>query len=175
MNAVHKIKKVVIEANVFYIRSGKQDQVRLRPTLAGSEVPTDTTKAQLLGKRQEVLDVWVTYFNAVSERELKEAEGATPRSSHGTTDDSWAKVMLPTLAELSQARANISTPRRLKLGEMLSTFSETLPAPLWCGFEKIEELSDNMDVNPMDRLQEMGTEWKKMVKNFDILESEHQI
>jgi hypothetical protein len=82
--------------------------------------------------------------------------------------------MLPTLAKLSQARANISTPHRLKLGEMLSTFSETLPAPL-SGFEKIEELSDNMDVDPMDRLQEMGMEWKKMVKNFDILESEHQI
>jgi hypothetical protein len=148
MIAVPKIKKVVTKANIFYIRSGKQDQVRLRPTLAGSEVLTDTTKAQLLGKRQ-VIDVWVTYFNAVSERELKEAEGATPGSSHGTTEGSSAKVMLPTLAELSQARANISTPRRLKLGEMLLTFSETLPAPLG-GFEKIEELSDNMDVDPMD-------------------------
>jgi hypothetical protein len=140
--------------------------------LAESEIPTNTTKAKLLGKRQEV-DVWVTYFNVVREREQKEVKGATPGSSHGTTD-SWTKVMVPTLEELAQARANISTPRQLKLGEMLSTFSETLPTPLG-GFEKIGDLSDDLDVDPKDRMQEMGTEWKKMVKNFDILESEHQI
>jgi hypothetical protein len=85
LTEVHKVKKVELEAAVFYIRAGKQDQVRLQPTLAESEIPTNTTKAKLLGKRQDV-DVWVTYFNAVREGEQKEAKGATPGSSHGTTD-----------------------------------------------------------------------------------------
>jgi hypothetical protein len=57
---------------------------------------------------------------------------------------------------------------------MLSTFSETLPTPLG-GFKKIGDLSDDLAVDPKDRMQEMGTEWEKMVKNFDILDSKHQI
>jgi hypothetical protein len=101
LTEVHKVKKVALAADVFYIRAGKQDQVRLKPILAEAEIPINMTKAKLLGKRQEV-DVWVTYFNAVREREQKEAEGVMPGSSHGTTD-SWAKVMVPTHEELSQA------------------------------------------------------------------------
>jgi hypothetical protein len=168
----HKGNRASLKVDTMYIRSGKHDQVRVKPCLATSAVPTNTTKEKLLGKRQEV-DVWVTYFNAVAERDLKEAKSNTPGDSCNSSG-SWTEVMVPTVEELSKARDNISTPRQLKLGGMLSVLSESHPTPLR-GFEKISDVTERNNLNPDVRLKEMASEWGKVAKNFDIFESEHQV
>jgi hypothetical protein len=72
---------------------------------------------------------------------LKDAADINTPGAKYNSSETWTDLMVPTVEELSKARNNISTPRRLKLGEMLSVMSESHPTPLG-GFEKIGRLSE---------------------------------
>jgi hypothetical protein len=87
------------------------------------------------------------------------------------TVSSWAEANVPVLADLSKARQNINTPRRLKLGAMLSVFSETSSEPLG-GFESID-LLDEVE-GGRAKLRLIVDKWKKIVWNFESLADEHQ-
>jgi hypothetical protein len=143
----HRSSKVTYKNGALYIRAVRSDQSRFKPVLPVDRIPGNTTLEELVGLCQEV-DVWVTYFNTLQEQHEQDVLEMDDESTWGEMSiqmaASWAEVNVPVLADLSKARQNINTPRRLKLGALLSVFSESLSEPLG-GFESIDLLDESED------------------------------
>jgi hypothetical protein len=86
-----------------------------QPSLAVSLIPGDITVSKLTAK-EHALEVWTVYFDA-----LKAGRATARLASPGSTDglsSPWEEV--PSLDSLRKASDTFWTPKRLKLGNMLS-------------------------------------------------------
>jgi hypothetical protein len=95
-------------------------QGRFEPSLSLMLIPDDITVAELMDKECP-LEVWTAYFDA-----LKAGRAASLLGSPGSTDglaSPWEEA--PSLDSLRKTSDTFRTPKRLRLGNMLSL--ETVP------------------------------------------------
>ena len=89
-------------------------QARLEPSFPEKLRPRDLSLDEFLSQ-ESPYEVWVAYFDT-----LKSIKGDPGYSPSGGTLGSWEDVDVPTLESLSNARQTLKTPKKLKLGPMLS-------------------------------------------------------
>jgi hypothetical protein len=127
-------------------------------------VPDDITVSELLYKECP-LEVWTAYFDA-----LNAGRAASLLGSPGTMDgltSPWEEV--PSLDSLRKASDTFWTPKRLKLGNMLSP--DTVPvvrvtrgSPLANVF--LDDLADNQAVEVERMLRKVFGDWNKIHAKF---------
>jgi hypothetical protein len=113
----------------------------------------------------------VAYFDALKSTKLNH-KAASPG-----TNESWENVGIPTLESLSRASETFKTPKKLKLGPILSlanvpfTNSRIKPMPF------IETLPKGASMELADRhiqhgIQIVMADWNKLEANFELIQLE---
>jgi hypothetical protein len=156
-----------------YIKQARRGQARLEPNLAIEMWPSKLSLDELLAK-EHPFEVCVAYFDA-----LKATESGILVSAVGTPE-SWEDVEAPTLASLSRAYDTFKTPKKIKLGGMLSPShifmtprSDRLP------LTKLDTLEDSMGEDEQSHLidhtlRTVLAEWYKLDANFELIQLELQ-
>jgi hypothetical protein len=110
----HKTK-LTTEPNSFYIQHTRSGQACYEPSLSEALIPSDVIPSDFLSK-EHPLEVWTAYFNA-----LKAGRAFARISSPGSYNNlssPWEEV--PSLDSVRKASVTFQTPKRLKMGSMLS-------------------------------------------------------
>jgi hypothetical protein len=142
-------------------------------------------EAEALAKLLELskpIDLWVTYFLSLAGTTTREYVSAHERETPGSasTCSDWEEVGLgPSLKDFERARANLRTPKRLKVGPLLASLVDTSPT----GGIELETLAnvesppeyagqEEQDAFARDSLLVLVQEWGKVKINFELLNSE---
>ena len=109
----HKTK-LSVPSKHLYIKQACRGQAHLEPNLPISLRPTDLGLDELL-EQENPFEVWVAYFES-----LKASSGSGVLVSKVGSPESWEDTEPPTLASLSRAYNTFKTPKKMKLGAMMS-------------------------------------------------------
>jgi hypothetical protein len=143
----------------------------LEPSLAIGLRPSELSLDELLGK-EHTFEVWVAYFEP-----LKATNEGTLVSTVGTPE-SWEDVEPPTLASLSRAYDAFKTPKKIKLGAMLSPSQiPTTPSSDRLALTKLEAIEDSMEDEEQrlvvgNGVRTIPAEWYKLDANFELIQLE---
>jgi hypothetical protein len=125
----HKTQKVVLRGNRLYIRAPRGDQVLSENCLDAGSIP-DEAVTQML-EVSKPIDLWLAYFLSLTTIHLRDRQTEAHESSGSTsTGSEWEHVSgaPPTLSDFARARANLRTPKRLKVGPLLVSLVDTSPS-----------------------------------------------
>jgi hypothetical protein len=168
----HKIK-LKIAPNTLYIQHTRAGQGRFEPSLSVGLIPDDVVIEELLSKDCP-LEVWTAYFDAV-----KAGRAAFHLASPGSTDglsSPWEEV--PSLDSLRKASDTFRTPKRLKLGRLLSpenvpVLSSSRNSPLVKVFPlEPEDTAENQSMEVERELRKIFEDWNKIQANFQSVHLE---
>jgi hypothetical protein len=124
----HKTQKVVLRANHLYIRAPHGEQIRSKNCLDAGSISKETV-VQMLGVSTPI-DLWLTYFVSLTTSHMRDRQTEVANMSGlGSTGSEWEHVggNSPTLNDFDRARANLRTPKRLKVGPLLASLVDTSP------------------------------------------------
>jgi hypothetical protein len=186
----HLSLKVDLEAKHYYIRCPKKEQARLKPALNLLAFSIPEADEHTLSTREETVEVWVTYFNTVLEKEdarsLVNAAARLNRERavlYGAELDedvpspsTWTHVEAPEVSLFRPDVSQMKTPGRLNYkrpppgnlsptmlgrGGELAVLEALFPAP--------DEISKARNEMLPLWAQTMADNWSKIQGNFKLL------
>jgi hypothetical protein len=176
----HKTQKVVLIRNHLYIRAPRGDQVLSENCLNAGLIPENTVTQML--EVSKPIDLWLTYFLSLTTGRLRDRQGeANDSGGSVSTGSEWEHVSgaPPTLSDFDRARANLRTPKRLKVGPLLASLVDTSPSG-GVALETLTEIAGppagvsiiQREEFAQDALFTLVDEWGKVKGNFDSLNME---
>jgi hypothetical protein len=168
----HKTK-LKIEPNTFYSKHTCSGQARYEPSLLESLLPSDVTPSDLLSK-EHALQVWNAYFDALKAR--RAASHLASQSSKDDLSSPWEEV--PSLDSVRKASVTSQTPKRLKMGSMLSpenvpVMANTLGSPLADVFPLApDDSGETQSLKVEQALRNISGDWNKIKANFKTVHQE---
>jgi hypothetical protein len=168
----HKTK-LTIDPNSFYIQHTRFGQARYEPSLSEALIPLDVTPSDFLSQ-EHPLEVWTAYFDA-----LKAGCAAARISSPGSDNDlstPWEEV--PSLDSVRKASVTFQTPKRLRMGSMLSPenvpiITSTRGSPLVDVFPLgPDNFEKTQSVKVKQALRKLFGDWNKIESNFQTVHQE---
>jgi hypothetical protein len=165
----HGIQKANLEPNKLYMKTKRTGQGRLEPNVSTARLPATTNIATLLDKLNSP-EVWSAYFASLNaKRDRFEETGLGD-------DESWQEVGTQSLADLSKVERTFQTPKRLKMGSLLTASVDVEPGtpfrmePLRV-MEEIKNALEEEAVGWYERsVSQMAGEWPTVNENFENIE-----
>jgi hypothetical protein len=128
------------------------------------------------------IDLWITYFLSLANTTPGEYVSAHERETPGSasTGSDWEEGGIgPSLEDFERARANLQTPKRLKVGPLLASLMDINPVG-GVGLEILVEVDAHPEYATQaergdlarDSLMTIVQEWGKVKKHFKLLNSE---
>jgi hypothetical protein len=98
-------------AKTLYVEHTQNGHMRLDLNLPVSLLPDNMTVSGLVGQ-EHPLEVWVAYLESLRAKRAGVA--------HSGTLSPWEEIEIPTFKGFMKASASFKTPKKLKLGKVLS-------------------------------------------------------
>jgi hypothetical protein len=143
----------------------------LEPSLPVRLQPSELSLSEFISKEHR-FEVWVAYVDTLKAMKTKPGGSLSPE-----TLGSWEDVDVPTLESLSKARQTFKTPKKLKLGPLLSPvnvpFKNSRGEPL----SEIEPIWENEEGEVLESKISQGirtvmADWNKLEANFELIRLE---
>ena len=148
----HKRSKCVVPESRLFIKAKRAGQARLEPNLPVGNIPNKDFLEDLLVETKAT-DTWIAYFtsaNAAVHKRRRDDDGSPWEDDMGS----------PALADLERTRSNFNTPKKLRLGVLMTAgFKEPeVPLPELCEFKTAGK--------------DLKTFWRKSLSNGQVFRVE---
>jgi hypothetical protein len=168
----HKTARVNLVAETLYVKHSRNGHALLKPSLPVDLLSDDMPLAEMLSTNLS-LEIWTAHFDSLKAEKAGKLKRSSP-SSYGSTSP-WEEVEIATLENLKAASESLYTPKKLRLGSVLSL--ETLPVtsrPRETVFSKVEpqdiDDEDSVETSKIQRaLQVVMSEWNQLNSTFQLI------
>ena len=164
----HKTQKVVLRDNHLYIRAPRGEQALTDNALDAGQLEQDTISKMM--ELSKPIDLWVAYFVSLALDGRSSEDPGIAGSASSAGSEPWEKVGAPTsLEDFERARATLKTPKRLRVGPLLSAFVDTSPSG-GVALEALGEVvslpagssSDDREIHTREAMLRMIGEWSRV-------------